>query len=171
MVSLRLLLDLCVVVVAVVESLIRILNVKKLRALKRSNDVWRNLHSSAAIDQLQLLRRLSDLEAQTAQQLETIAVLQSEIAGGVERHHGELSKLADMAADEIVPLAQKYERAQRKTRKFKQELSCVLCRSKKRSMIALPCAHLATCRKCMVGLTTCPICSVDVERWQLILLE
>ena len=129
-----------------------------------------NIKYSAGIDQLQLLRRLSDLEAQTAQQLETIAVLQSEIAGGAERHHGELSKLADMAADEIVPLAQKYERAQRKTRKFKQELSCVVCRHKKRSIIALPCAHLATCKKCMAGLTTCPVSLKTKETKKIVIL-
>lgn len=126
----------------------------------------------AEIDKLQLLRRLSDLEEQAAQQVETVAGLQAEIATGVQRHHGELAKLADMAANEIVPLARKFERAQRQSKKYKKELTCVVCRAKKRSMIMLPCAHLATCKHCVdASMQQCPICQQAVVRTQQIVIE
>lgn len=95
-----------------------------------------------------------------------------ELAGGARRHIGELSALADMAANEIVPLAAKFERAKQKSKKFKTHLTCVLCHAKKRSIIVLPCAHLATCKRCSADVGDgCPICGQQVTKLQHIFIE
>jgi hypothetical protein len=129
----------------------------------------------AQIDQLQLLQKLHALELLKTQQESTVGALQAEIASNAQRHHGELVKLADMAANEIVPLARKFERAQRQSKKFKKELTCVACRVRKRAVAMLPCAHLALCKRCSgddhAAAACCPVCNAPIERMLPIVIE
>lgn len=43
------------------------------------------------------------------------------------------------------------------------ELLCSVCKTEKRTVVSIPCRHLATCKKCNNYLTQCPICRTAEE--------
>ena len=47
--------------------------------------------------------------------------------------------------------------------RLKSERLCVICLSKDKNVLFLPCAHLAACLDCSFNLQTCPICRSKIQ--------
>ncbi|KAI4458466.1 inhibitor of apoptosis [Holotrichia oblita] len=45
-----------------------------------------------------------------------------------------------------------------------EQLLCSVCKSEVRTIVSMPCRHLATCKTCNSNLTTCPICRTEEEK-------
>ena len=40
--------------------------------------------------------------------------------------------------------------------------TCVVCMDKKSHYAILPCGHICTCHECLIQITRCPLCNVDI---------
>ena len=47
--------------------------------------------------------------------------------------------------------------------RLKNERLCVICLTKDKNVLFLPCAHLAACLECSLSLKTCPICRSKIQ--------
>ena len=47
--------------------------------------------------------------------------------------------------------------------RLKSERLCVICLSKDKNVLFLPCAHLAACLDCSFNLQNCPICRSKIQ--------
>ena len=47
--------------------------------------------------------------------------------------------------------------------RLKNERLCVICLSKDKNVLFLPCAHLAACLECSLSLQNCPLCRSDIQ--------
>lgn len=45
-----------------------------------------------------------------------------------------------------------------------EQLLCSVCKCQQRTIVSMPCKHLATCKQCNVKLTKCPICRTEEEQ-------
>ncbi|KRT86506.1 hypothetical protein AMK59_2078 [Oryctes borbonicus] len=45
-----------------------------------------------------------------------------------------------------------------------EQLLCSVCKSQQRTIVSIPCKHLATCKQCNNRLTKCPICRTEEEQ-------
>ena len=52
---------------------------------------------------------------------------------------------------------------QEENERLKNERLCVICLSKDKNVLFLPCAHLAACLECSLSLKTCPICRAKIQ--------
>ena len=69
-------------------------------------------------------------------------------------------------------MARVYAERERRLRSAVDELSCVACRAEPRTVVLLPCAHLALCGVCSRKLpkNECPVCRAFIERKQDVLV-
>lgn len=47
--------------------------------------------------------------------------------------------------------------------KLYKERDCVICLDRRKNIIFLPCAHLASCVECSMSMQCCPICRIKVQ--------
>lgn len=55
------------------------------------------------------------------------------------------------------------QRLMEENERLKNERLCVVCLTKDKNILYLPCAHLATCLDCSYSLQTCPMCRSAVQ--------
>jgi hypothetical protein len=70
----------------------------------------------------------------------------------------ETLKKTDLSKDSSkdTALLEEYER-------LKNERMCVICLSKDKNVIFLPCAHFAACLECSMSLNNCPMCRSEIQ--------
>ena len=55
------------------------------------------------------------------------------------------------------------ENLKEENERLKNERLCVICLTKDKNVLFLPCAHLASCLECSLSLKACPICRSKIQ--------
>lgn len=48
-------------------------------------------------------------------------------------------------------------------RRLREDRLCKICCDEESGVVVLPCAHLATCKKCVSNLAICPLCRKTIN--------
>ena len=81
-----------------------------------------------------------------------------------------LESMNEIADQEIAECVAKLE-GERRTRKeaemrvasIEKQVLCVVCLTRERSVVFLPCFHFVSCEGCHYGVHTCPVCRKPVD--------
>jgi len=63
------------------------------------------------------------------------------------------------------------KRVGKRSKKESVTIRCVICNEDDRSILCLPCRHVATCEKCSLKSSTCPLCKANIGKREEVFLS